>query len=145
MLRASHPHDNVFIACDPTTVAHVMCFIRCFGQEERERQAELPKGVHRRGQRFTIRYKKHDGALGYKVVDTLDDANVFMTSPPEDEDGKEAEMDAADEEIMVGEASADAEAEDPSAGVGEASADAEAEDHSADEAIVADASDVLRL
>ena len=62
VLRSVHPQDNIFVAYEPHMLAHVLCFIREEGfTEKKEKRADLPEGIHRRGDKFIARYVKTQG------------------------------------------------------------------------------------
>ena len=93
VLRSIHPMDNVFVAYEPSMIAHTLCFIRAEGfDDKKEKQAALPEGVHRRGDKFVVRYTRArlschgKKRYGYKTCNSLDDANAVRLNPPQSDD-----------------------------------------------------------
>ena len=82
ILRAMHPRDNLFVECEAQTLAHVLSFIRERGfTDSKPKTAELPKGIHRRGDKYQVMYTKDDGSgkklSGYRCFNDLEEAASF--------------------------------------------------------------------
>ena len=83
----------------------MLCFIREEGfTEKKEKRADLPEGIHRRGDKFIARCVKTQGdhhkkqQFGYKTFDSLDDANSFKLQADVNADDHDAAGDDARQE-----------------------------------------------
>ena len=110
VLRSVHPLDNIFVAYDPIMLAHALCFIRAEGfAEKKEKQAELPAGIHRRGEKFVVRFIKRKLSasgmkrFGYRTCNSMDAANIVRLAPPlsEDDCSHDSAHDAVENDDMV--------------------------------------------
>ena len=118
VLRPVHSTDNLFVAYKAEALTPLMHYLREAGFEEpREHKTkQFPKGtkgVHVRKNCLVVKFKKRDGANGYKTVKTLDEAVAFKAEPVQhDDDDDESVCDAGDDENAGG----DDEVDDENAG-----------------------------
>ena len=109
VLRAFHPQENIFVEYEARTIAHVLGFIRELGfTEKREKKADLPEGIRRRGDKFVVRVLNSVSASGvkqykYKTFDNVDDAMSFKLDDGADVDEQEAKDDGDVEDDHVSE------------------------------------------
>lgn len=105
VLRSVHPKDNLFVAYDARMLAHVLCFIRDAGFDGAvAERPELPKGVHRRGDGYQVRYVKPlartstgGPTYGYRKCASLDDAVAYLNENPLGDHEHDEVVDAKEE------------------------------------------------
>ena len=102
ILRPCRPGDCLWVLKDPDSIANLISYIRSEGFDSSLVASEKPKHIHRRGQKFVVKYIKEDGSNGWKTLSTLEAAVAYQETkqaaaesdarePVEAEDEKDSE------------------------------------------------------
>ena len=124
VLRAVHPKDNIFVVYEKKMLAHALCFIRSQGFEPdtaEVRRGDLPRGIHRRGSQYCVRYLKgctseNITEYGYKRCADLEDAIRFQSTLNQCGSVIDADMNAVDDEEHQAACPAHEESDEPEPG-----------------------------